>query len=250
MDLIAINNRASRIISTPTYQLQLANMAKILVVEDDREISSRIHQWLLRERYTVDVVHDGLDAYQLIANNIYDLLILDWELPGSSGLELCRKLRKDGSQSLILMLTGRSGLSDKTQGLDSGADDYLVKPFQLEELSSRIRALLRRQAPIQSAKIEFADLSMDRDQLKVWKNGEEISLRPKEFALLELFLKNPDRVMSSEMILKALWPGDSGAGDEDLRALVKNLRKKITRAGEDCPVRNVFAVGYKLSLKD
>ena len=119
-----------------------------------------------------------------------------------------------------------------------------------EELSSRIRALLRRQAPIQSGKIEFADLSMDKDQLKVWKNGEEISLRPKEFALLELFLKNPDRVLSSETILKALWPGDSGAGDEDLRALVKNLRRKITRAGEDCPVRNVFAVGYKLSLKD
>jgi DNA-binding response OmpR family regulator len=223
-------------------------LAKILVVEDDQELCCRIQEWLARERYTVDVIHDGLDAQQLIANNLYDLFILDWDVPGTTGLSICKQLRAAGSQSLILMLTGRGGLSDKTQGLDSGADDYLVKPFQLEELSSRVRALLRRQIAIRTPVIVFADLKLDGLQLKVWKNEEELALRPKEFALLELLMKNPGRVLTSEEILKTLWSAESGAGDETLRALVKNLRRKITRDGEDCPIRNVFAVGYKLSV--
>jgi len=225
-------------------------VAKILVVEDDHDLCSRIQQWLGREPNIVDLAYDAIDANQLIGNNIYDLLILDWDLPGTSGLSLCKKLRAAGSQSLILMLTGRSGLQDKTTGLDSGADDYLVKPFELEELSSRIRALLRRQTPIRLPKLAFADLTLDRDQLKAWKSGEEISLRPKEYALLEFFMQNPERVLSSETILKTLWPADSGAGDEALRALIKNLRRKISRDQEDCPLRNVFAVGYKFSMKE
>ena len=225
-------------------------LAKILVVEDDRELCLAIQEWLARERYTVDLAHDGRDAEQLIANNVYDLFILDWDLPGVSGLTLCKKLRSLGSNSLILILTGRGGLSDKTEGLDSGADDYLVKPFQLEELSSRLRALLRRQVAIRLPVISFDDLTLDSHQLKAWKNGEEISLRPKEFALLELFMKNPNLVMTSETILKTIWSADSGAGDEALRALLKNLRRKISADGKECPIRNVFAVGYKLSLEE
>ncbi len=226
------------------------SVTKLLIVEDDRELCLQVQAWLLRERYTVDVAFDGLDAEQLIENNVYDLLILDWDLPGTSGLSLCKQMRARGSQALILMLTGRGALADKTEGLDSGADDYLVKPFQLEELSSRLRALLRRQVAIRLPILSFGDLTLDSHQLKAWKNGEEVSLRPKEFALLELFMKNPKMVMSSETILKSLWPADSGAGDEALRALLKNLRRKITVDGKECPIKNVFAAGYKLSLDD
>jgi DNA-binding response OmpR family regulator len=223
-------------------------MTKILLVEDDRQLAERVKEWLTHEHYTVDVANDGADGLQLFETNDYDLSILDWQLPSMTGLEICKRIRAKSPESLVMFLTGKSEIEDKELGFDIGADDYLVKPFHLKELSARVRALLRRIDTTQVPILRAHDLELESESFKVRKAGKPLNLLPKEFVLLEYFMKHPNQVFNSKALLKALWPADSEAGEDTVRTHIKNLRRKITGPDQECCIVNVFGVGYKLEV--
>jgi DNA-binding response OmpR family regulator len=223
-------------------------MTKILLVEDDKQLAERVREWLALEHYTVDVANDGADGLQLFQTNDYDLSILDWQLPSMTGLDICKNIRIKRPEALVMFLTGRSEIEDKELGFDIGADDYLVKPFHLKELSARVRALLRRIDTIQAPILRAHDLELKSESFTASKGGKPLNLLPKEFVLLEFFMKHPNQVFNSKALLKALWPADSDAGEDTVRTHIKNLRRKITGPGEECSIVNVFGVGYKLEV--
>ncbi|MBU6455461.1 MAG: response regulator transcription factor [Cyanobacteria bacterium REEB67] len=221
-------------------------MTKILLVEDDRQLASQIKEWLTLEHYTVDIAFDGADGLQLFEHNLYDLSILDWQLPSMSGIEICRHIRASRPEAVVMFLTGRVEIEDKEAGFNIGADDYLTKPFNLKELSARVRALLRRIGTKQAPVLKVQDLELHTESFQVTKAGVPITLLPKEFALLEFFMRHPGQVFNARVLLKSLWPADSDAGEETVRTHIKNLRRKISGAGEQCCLVNIFGVGYKL----
>lgn len=224
-------------------------MAKIVVVEDDKDLVNLIKGILSVERHTIDSVHDGHEALAIIQMHPYDLVILDWMLPGRNGTEICRDYRARGGTAPILMLTAKTAVDDRAEGLDSGADDYLTKPFHPKEFSARVRALLRRPQAIIEKTLKAADIELDPGQIKVFKAGNEIHLLPKEFALLELFLRYPTQVFSAEALLDRVWNTDSSASLDTVRTYIKTLRKKIDANPKDSLIRTVHGVGYSLSSK-
>ncbi|MBA3856407.1 MAG: DNA-binding response regulator [Cyanobacteria bacterium PR.3.49] len=224
-------------------------MAKIVVVEDDKDLVNLIKGILSIERHTIDSVHDGHEALAIIQMHPYDLVILDWMLPGRSGTEICRDYRARGGSAPILMLTAKAEVDDRAEGLDSGADDYLTKPFHPKEFSARVRALLRRPQAVMGKTLKAADIELDPGQIKVFKSGQEIHLLPKEFALLELFLRYPTQVFSAEALLDRVWNTDSSASLDTVRTYIKTLRKKIDSNPKDSLIRTVHGVGYSLSSK-
>lgn len=224
-------------------------MAKIVVVEDDKDLVNLIKGILLVERHTIDSVHDGHEALAIIQMHPYDLVILDWMLPGRTGTEICKDYRARGGSAPILMLTAKSTIDDRAEGLDSGADDYLTKPFHPKEFSARVRALLRRPQSVMSKTLKAADIELDPGQVKVYKASKEIHLLPKEFALLELFLRYPNQVFSAEALLDRVWNTDSSASLDTVRTYIKTLRKKIDTNPKDSLIRTVHGVGYSLSSK-
>lgn len=224
-------------------------MAKIVVVEDDKDLVNLIKGILSVERHTVDSVHDGHEALTIIQMHPYDLVILDWMLPGRTGTEICKDYRARGGSAPILMLTAKSTIDDRAEGLDSGADDYLTKPFHPKEFSARVRALLRRPQSVMSKTLKAADIELDPGQVKVFKANKEIHLLPKEFALLELFLRYPTQVFSAESLLDRVWNTDSSASLDTVRTYIKTLRKKIDTNPKDSLIRTVHGVGYSLSNK-
>jgi len=224
-------------------------MAKIVVVEDDKDLVNLIKGILSVERHTVDSVHDGHEALTIIQMHPYDLVILDWMLPGRTGTEICKDYRARGGSAPILMLTAKSTIDDRAEGLDSGADDYLTKPFHPKEFSARVRALLRRPQSVMSKTLKAADIELDPGQVKVFKANQEIHLLPKEFALLELFLRYPTQVFSAESLLDRVWNTDSSASLDTVRTYIKTLRKKIDTNPKDSLIRTVHGVGYSLSNK-
>jgi DNA-binding response OmpR family regulator len=224
-------------------------MAKIVVVEDDKDLVNLIKGILSVERHTIDSVHDGHEALAIIQMHPYDLVILDWMLPGRTGTEICKDYRARGGAAPILMLTAKSTIDDRAEGLDSGADDYLTKPFHPKELSARVRALLRRPQAVMAKTLKAADIELDPVQIKVFKAGKDIHLLPKEFALLELFLRYPTQVFSAEALLDRVWNTDSSASLDTVRTYIKTLRKKIDTNPKDSLIRTVHGVGYSLSSK-
>jgi DNA-binding response OmpR family regulator len=224
-------------------------MAKIVVVEDDKDLVNLIKGILSVERHTIDSVHDGHEALAIIQMHPYDLVILDWMLPGRTGTEICKDYRARGGAAPILMLTAKSTIDDRAEGLDSGADDYLTKPFHPKELSARVRALLRRPQAVMAKTLKAADIELDPGQIKVSKAGKDIHLLPKEFALLELFLRYPTQVFSAEALLDRVWNTDSSASLDTVRTYIKTLRKKIDTNPKDSLIRTVHGVGYSLSNK-
>jgi DNA-binding response OmpR family regulator len=228
---------------------QQAVMAKILIVEDDQELAEELRDWLVHDRYAVDVAHRGADAENFYKAFEYDVLILDWELPDVSGIEVLRTFRANGGKSAVLMLTGKKELSDKERGLDSGADDYLTKPFEFREISARIRALMRRPAVFAGTKLQAGDLELETDVRKVTRGGQPVLLSPQEFALLELFMRYPNRVFTHDVLLNRIWASDSTASVEMIRTCIKELRKKLGTDIERSPIRTVHGVGYKLELE-
>ena len=224
-------------------------MAKIVVVEDDKDLVNLIKGILSVERHTVDSVHDGHEALTIIQMHPYDLVILDWMLPGRTGTEICKDYRARGGSAPILMLTAKSTIDDRAEGLDSGADDYLTQPFHPKEFSARVRALLRRPQSVMSKTLKAADIELDPGQVKVFKANQEIHLLPKEFALLELFLRYPTQVFSAESLLDRVWNTDSSASLDTVRTYIKTLRKKIDTNPKDSLIRTVHGVGYSLSNK-
>lgn len=201
--------------------------AKVLVVEDDQRIAASIRRSLAYEGYSVAVVHSGTAALSEASSNPPDLLVLDLMLPGMDGLEVCRRLREAGDEFPILMLTARDGITDRVDGLDAGADDYLVKPFAYEELLARVRALLRRVEPGGRERLTFGPLSMDVDAMDTTVGGERLELTSLEFRLLEYFLRNPRVVLSRHQILLEVWGLDADTSSNIVDVYVSYLRHKL-----------------------
>lgn len=221
-------------------------VAKILLVDDDKQLSGQLKTFLERENYAVELADDGRTGLELLRHYHYDLIILDWQMPALSGLEVLKSFREHGGRSPVIMLTGRAEVSDKLQGFDSGADDYLGKPFDMRELLARARLLLRRPAMDSGDELKVRGLILSLSARKLSKNGVEIPLAKKEFALLELLMRNPNQVFSTTALLDRIWENDSDATSDSLRTAVKKLRKKIDEEGQESLIRNLPGVGYRL----
>jgi DNA-binding response OmpR family regulator len=220
-------------------------MAKILVVEDDADLAGRLRTWLEAERHMAEVAHDGVSALEHLEAYTYDVIVLDWELPGLTGIEVCKRFRAKGGVTPVIMLTGHDKLSDKEQGFDSGADDYLTKPFAVKELSARIRALMRRPQIAADAVMQAGDIQLDPVAHKVFKNGSEIELMPKEFALLEFFLRHQQQLFSPESLLQKLWEPDGDSTVETVYTYIKRLRSKIDTDKKHSMIKTVYGMGYR-----
>jgi two-component system OmpR family response regulator len=225
-------------------------MSKILIVEDEEDLAVQVCDWLSREHHTVEHVSSGTQAVDQLTVSKYDLIILDWLLPGLDGLQICKKYRAMGGKAPILMLTAKSAIDDKEKGLDSGADDYLSKPFHLKELSARVRALVRRASSQSSTILEAADIVLDPAGRTVTKGGNPIHLERKEFNLLEFLMRNANKTFSAEALLDRVWESGSMASPDAIRTYIKALRKKIDTPGAPSLIVTVHGVGYKLELPD
>lgn len=221
-------------------------MAKILFAEDDVDLAHRIEAWLKHEHHAVEVVYDGAKAMENLEYFNYELVILDWGLPKITGLEICKRFRANGGTTPVLMLTGRKEISDKESGLDSGADDYLTKPFEVRELSARIRALLRRPVGFTGVTLKVGDIELDSTTHKVTVAEQEIVLAPKEFALLEFLMKHAGKVVSADQILRHIWSSDSDATSETIYTYMKTIRKKLSGSTRDTPIRTIHGLGYTM----
>lgn len=223
---------------------------RILIVEDDRRIAQPLAEDLKHQHYVVDIAPDGLKAWDYAQLTEYDLILLDLMLPQLDGITLCKRLRASKSNALILMVTARDTTTDKVVGLDAGADDYLVKPFELEELAARIRALFRRSPETRLPILIYGDLQLDPSTCQVSFGGNPLSLTPKEYTILKCFLRNPTQVLSRSAILNKLWEFDKLSGEETIKTHITNLRRKLKAAGssEDF-IETVYGTGYRLCAK-
>jgi heavy metal response regulator len=217
---------------------------RILVVEDEKKVARFIQQGLEEEHYAVDVAHDGELGLQMAESESYDLLILDIMLPKRSGLELIREFRARRGTAPALMLTAKAATEDKVAGLDSGADDYLTKPFAFAELLARVRSLLRRNFKEKSTLLTIADLGLDTVTHKAKRATRTIELTAKEYALLEYFLRNRDRVLSRTIIAEHIWDYNFDTGTNIIDVYVNHLRNKIENVGEKRLIHTVRGVGY------
>lgn len=223
---------------------------RVLVVEDQKKMLGFIRKGLESIGYSVDTAESGASGEALCTGNEYDLIILDAMLPDQSGLDTARHLRRDGCSTPILMLTALSGTKDKVNGLDAGADDYLTKPFEFDELAARMRALLRRHSAVPAAKLNFTDIEMDLVQRKVVRSGKSIALTTKEFALLEYFLRNPNRVLSRAAIGEHVWDVRFDTQSNVIDVYVNMLRKKIDMPFETKVLHTIVGAGYVLREKE
>ncbi len=217
----------------------------MLVVEDDTEIADVLRRSLRQEGYEVRTSADGVEALDVAAGFVPDLVVLDLGLPRLDGIEVCKRLRADGDVP-ILMLTARAETEDRVGGLDSGADDYLVKPFERTELLARIRALLRRRPPRGAASLQVADLTLNPDTREVLRGRRELELTNREFELLEYLMRNERLVISRERLLDDVWGYDPTAATNTIDVFVSNLRRKLEAAGEPRLLHTKRGAGYVL----
>lgn len=219
---------------------------RLLVIEDERKIARVITESLKREKYAVDAAYDGEEGFNLADSQPYDLLIVDRMLPGLEGTEIVKKLRENGKNMPILFLTALSTTEDKTLGLDIGADDYLTKPFAIDELLARVRALLRR-PPIQQPDIlKIDDLRIDKQQHTVARAGKIIDLTSKEYALLEYLMRHPNQILSKETLIDHVWDFDADILPNNVEAYIKNLRQKIDKPFKKQLIKTVRGFGYRI----
>jgi DNA-binding response OmpR family regulator len=218
---------------------------RVLVIEDDTEITDALRRSLRHEGYEVRTAGDGVEALDAAAEFIPDLVVLDLGLPRLDGIEVCRQLRADGDVP-ILILTARTETDDRVTGLDSGADDYLVKPFERQEFLARIRALLRRRPPRGSASLSVGDLMLNPDTREVHRGGREIELTNREFELLEYLMRNERLVVSRERLLDEVWGYDPMAATNTIDVFISNLRRKLEAAGEPRLLHTKRGAGYVL----
>ncbi|MFE9812265.1 response regulator transcription factor [Streptomyces sp. NPDC005227] len=218
---------------------------KVLVVDDDAAVRSSLAHALVRDGYEVSMAPDGMAALEELNRARQDVVVLDILMPEPNGLEVCRSLRARGDATPILMLTARDLVSDRVAGLDAGADDYLIKPFALEELRARLRALLRRSGADREV-LTYADLTLDTAACRAGRGDRQLELTRTEYALLELFLRNPERVLSRTLIFDAVWGYDFGTSSNALWVYVSYLRAKLEAAGEPRLVQTVRGLGYVL----
>jgi len=222
-------------------------MAKICVIEDNADLANMVRTFLIFEHHTVETIAHGGEARDHLKTFDYDLIVLDWELPEVSGIEILKDYRQRGGQAPVLMLTGKDDVSDKEAGLDGGADDYLTKPFHMKELGARVRSLLRRPAAVKETILKAKNITMDPSKYRVHKDGEVVTLVPKEFQLLEFMMRHPNQVFTPEALLNRVWPSESDSTTEALRTTMKRLRKKVDEEGTI--LKTVHGVGYILELE-
>jgi DNA-binding response OmpR family regulator len=219
---------------------------RLLVVEDDGHLAELLARALREQRYAVDLAGDAADAALLAAVNPYDAVVLDVGLPGGSGLEVCRELRRQGARVPVLMLTARDALSDRIAGLDSGADDYLVKPFELEELYARLRALLRRQPALLPAELAVGDLVVDTRRQRASRTGRDLGLTAKEYALLEYLARHCGRVVSRAELTEHVWDDNHDPASNALEVCINRLRRKLEPGGSTALIHTQRGAGYVL----
>jgi two-component system response regulator MprA len=218
---------------------------RVLVVEDDAEIADVLRRSLRQEGYEVKTSADGIDALDIASGFVPDLVVLDLGLPRLDGIEVCRRLRAEGDVP-ILMLTARAEIEDRVDGLDSGADDYLAKPFERQELLARIRALLRRRPPRGAASLQVADLTLNPDTREVKRGERELELTNREFELLEFLMRNERLVVSRERLLDEVWGYDPTAATNTIDVFISNLRRKLEAGGEPRLLHTKRGAGYVL----
>ncbi len=224
---------------------------RILLVEDDDRIAKPLAEDLRHQHHVVDWSEDGIVGLECARSAEYDLVLLDLMLPKLDGIRLCKQLRQDGYTGFIVMLTAKDSLTDKVIGLDAGADDYLVKPFELEELSARIRALSRRPVALQHLTIHHELLTLDSALHTIAYAGQMLSLTPKEYLILECLIRNPQQVFTRSALLDRLWEFDQISREETVKTHITNIRRKLKHAGCSYEViETVYGVGYRLCNVD
>jgi two-component system, OmpR family, response regulator QseB len=220
---------------------------KILLVEDDDRIADPLAEDLRHQSNAVDIAYDGLAGWEFAQSANYDVILLDWMLPKLDGIQLCQRLRQSGCQAYILLLTAKDTTSDKILGLDAGADDYLVKPFDVDELTARLRALARRQPIYQSVVLKHGEIEINASIHGVTYAGISLELTSKEYMLLEYFFQHPTQVISRTALLDRLWEFDRLSGEQTIKTHLTNLRRKLKQAGCDRDIiETVYGVGYRL----
>lgn len=226
------------------------NVMRILIAEDDNRFGNLVYQMLLRQNMHVDWVQSGDYALEFIKKEVYDVIILDWMMPEKTGLEVCRELRDEHYQGGILMLTAKDTVDDLVVGLEAGADDYIVKPFEFKELLARIHSVARRsKVTIKEEIVKAADLELNQGTKLAKRGNRKIQLTGREFQLLDVLIQNYGRVLPKEFILDHIWGLESEISPNNLEAFVRLLRKKIDYPGEVELIQNVRGVGYKMEAK-
>ncbi len=220
---------------------------RILIVEDDRKIAIALKKGFEQEKFAVDVSYDGNDGYGQASTIDYDLIVLDRMLPSLDGMEICKRLREADSKSPILMLTAKDKISDRVEGLNCGADDYLVKPFAFEELLARVRALLRRPNNLDHGVLKIADLTLDPQNFDVQRGTKRIKLSSKEFALLEYLVRNQGRILTKDNIISHVWDYDADILPNTVEVFIGYLRNKIDKNHKMKLIKTVRGFGYKIS---
>lgn len=229
---------------------------QILLVDDEAELTDPLTRVLVRQGYAVDVAHDGEEGSKMAMQGKYDLLILDWMLPQQSGLEICQQLRSQGDITPVLFLTAKDTIDDRVLGLDAGADDYLVKPFELRELLARVRALLRRpalatgNAPVETGRLRVEDLELDLQNQRAYRQDRAIELSEKEGQLLAYFMRHPDQLLTHHQIQQYLWGAEKQPSSNALAAQVRLLRRKIEAEGETALIQTIYGKGYRFGRVD
>jgi DNA-binding response OmpR family regulator len=219
---------------------------RVLVVEDERRLAGIIRRGLIEEGYAVDVVYDGEEAQYMAETTTYDIIILDIMLPKKDGIAVCKDLRSKKINTPILMLTARDSVEDRVKGLDSGADDYLIKPFAFSELLARIRALLRRESLSKTPKIQVGDLVLDTLTREAWRSQRKIDLTTKEYSILEYFMSHPNMVITRTMLEENAWDYEYDSMSNIIDVYIRRLRRKIDGEGVDSLIQTVRGAGYRL----
>jgi DNA-binding response OmpR family regulator len=224
-------------------------MAKILLVDDDVRLSRALDDWLTADGHQLEIIHEGQSGLQKALHGDFELLILDWNIPNLAGIDICKQYRDAGGTGKVIMLTGKSTINDRVAGLDAGADDYLTKPFNPEELSARVRAQMRRQSTDQksvaTAALVFGYLRLEPQSKELFKEDAPIKLNAKEFSLLEFLMRNPNQVFSANDILNSVWSQDSEVSPDTIRVYITRIREKIDRDKDNSLIKTIHAVGYK-----
>ncbi len=221
-------------------------MSKILLIEDDTELAEKIQSWLKPENKHIEIASTGRDGLQLLEGFNYDAAIVDWSLPDISGLDILKKHRRNGGKTPIIFLTGQGEMDCKLAALEAGADDYMTKPFDVRELTARLKGLLRRPLDVMQTELKAGDVVLKVDSKTLVCGDKTVLLRTRECALMEFLLRHPDRLFSGKAILSAVWPSDSETTDGSVRTCVKLLRVKLKKIGHEELIKTVLGSGYIL----
>lgn len=219
-------------------------MAKILIVDDDPDLVGKLRDWLVSENHHVESVDLGKDALQLLSSFQFDVVVLDWNLPDTTGLDVLKNYRGTGGKVPIIFLTGRGEMENKLTGLESGADDYMIKPFDARELSARIKTLLRRPSSLLSTQLTARGAVLEVENKTLIAGENRIVLRARECALLEFLMRNRNRTFSAKALLDSVWPSDADASEDSVRTCMKTLRHKLSSIEKDDLIKTVLGSGY------